>query len=234
MRKFSQERQADLHRENVKFFHAKEHWNRQSPAYNGLSNTRRKRLLSRLVSHIHKFTQVALSVAVNPEEYKAMTTERFRSEFGGCYAIAIQLLVVLIWIELKKRDSAHEKANIFIEDGGHIKQALQLIEKTKGHQFAHVHVSTVSPVGKIANPIVQAADMIAYGWSQYLETRESAFLWHIASGKHEMLGILPWKPELIQQLQDGVSREIFRRNYERLPHLDRGLKPLLRNPQLDD
>src|ERR1700730_3247123 len=107
----------DLRQANVDFFHAREHWNLKSKPYHGLSVTKRKELLAKLIRHINTFCHVGFSVTLDAEEYKALTDNRFRSDWGAPYSFAIQMLFLLIYTDLARRRRTHEAVNVLIEDG---------------------------------------------------------------------------------------------------------------------
>ena len=103
MRGLSRMWKADLRRDSVDFFHAREHWNLQVEPYHGLSTARREELLKRLAACANKHIYAGISLTIDVREYKAMTSERFRSNFGSPYTMAIQLLTILIHNELLRR-----------------------------------------------------------------------------------------------------------------------------------
>lgn len=227
MRKFANAWAKDLQDFNVDFFHAKDHWNRRAKPYHGLSMTKRSKLLKRLIGHIHKYVEVGISVAVNVDEYERITTPRFRSNWGAPFAFSIQMLMVLAHLDLKDRNRDREKANVLVEQGAHIHQALEIIGKAKHSPYAFVRIASAGWGEKTGNPILQAADLLAYSWGEYLTTnRNSSFMQGLAERKPHRFPCLPLNTDLVERLKSDINAHIERRR-----KLRPGLKVLLRMPE---
>jgi len=223
MKRLDRKWKADLERYNVAYFHAKEHWNRRSKAYSRISMQKRQELLSRLVGHIHKYSNVGLSVSIDPQEYADLTTPPFRSEWGSAYAFAIQMLIILVHFELKEseekgRSHKNELANVLIE-GGHknTQQAFEIISKAVGKvgdDSAFIRVKSVGVGGKKDNPILQAADLLAYGWCQRISMGKSQMLDKLAGAgaPPEKFKALDLSVELVEMLKRDIDAHAQRRN----------------------
>jgi hypothetical protein len=233
MHKFAEEWARALEMNGVDYFHAKDHWNKRAEPYHGLSIAKRKELLASLFGHFRKFVEFGISVAINKKEYKDITSEKFRSQFGSPYTMAIQLMMIEIHKDLWKRNRSHEKANILLEEGAHIHQALEVIERSRGRPDSFVNIATKGYGSKRDNPILQAADMLSYGWGEYLLQSRSQMLSGVATGRHLRFPCITWRPDLITELMDGVKGEIERRRYLGMPGLVKGIKPLLKGPDYE-
>ncbi|MGI0134574.1 MAG: DUF3800 domain-containing protein [Candidatus Micrarchaeaceae archaeon] len=231
MQKFAKAWQKDLDENHVDFFHATEHWNKRAKPYHGLSMTTRSDLLSRLVKHIDKYVEVGISVAVDAKEYESITSPRFRSNWGAPFAIAIQYMMMLIHVDLKNRGRDHEYANILIEQGTHIHQALEIIDKSRNSGHGFVKVASVGHGPKAYNPILQAADLLAYAWGENLSTGKSRMLTDVAMKRPDRFPCLPINDKLVKDLKQDIDADIKkRRNMKNAQRLDAGLKPFLKTP----
>jgi Protein of unknown function (DUF3800) len=228
MKKLATAWKKDLADNRVDFFHAKDHWNLRAKAYHRLSMNKRSALLSRLIGYIHKHAEMGCSVAIDVKEYKRITSERFRSNWGAPYAFAVQMLMILISIDLQKRNRLHESVNILIEEGPHVRQACEIIGKAKGNKNAFIRVATYGCGGKKDNPILQAADLLAYGCCEYLSTGKSRMYTNLAGPEPQRFPCLPFNAELIEMLKRDISANIELRSKLRLQRLNAGLQPILR------
>jgi hypothetical protein len=234
MQKLTRFWSSDLHRMGVEFFHAKEHWNSRAKPYNGLSMQKRRELLDCLCGHISNYIEFGVSLEVKLAEYKALTSARFRSHFGSPYTMAIQILLIVIHRDLWERKQSGEPVNILLEQGPHIYQAMELLkERNMGNPEAFVHINSVGEGAKLGNPVLQAADLLAFGWSEYIKSTRSTMLSKIAQHRPKRFPCIQWRPELIEELKKGINEEIARRRYLNVPPLRRGLKPLLKGPDYE-
>ncbi len=231
MGKLAKAWKSDLATERVDFFHAKEHWNLRAKPYRGLSNSKRRALLSRLTGHIHKYAEMGLSVVIDVEEYERITSPRFRSNWGAPYAFAVQMLMILIHLDLEDRKRAHEGVNILVEDGPHVYQALEIIDKAKGNENAFIRVVTSGHGPKKDNPILQAADLLAYGSCQYLSTGESRIYSGLVRPKPERFPWLHCNTELVEMVKRDINADIQRRRDLHINvRLKSGMQPFLLRP----
>lgn len=174
MKKLADRWSQDLKRYGVDFFHAKDHWNKRARPYHGLSMTKRKALLDRLIDHIHRYCDTSISVHIDPEEYKRLTSSRFRTTWGSPYAFCMQMLFALIGTTLKDRQRGHEGANMLLEAGhANAEQACEIASKAIDSDDAFLRLITCAKGGKKDNPILQAADLFAYGLCQWLARGDS-------------------------------------------------------------
>jgi len=221
---------TDLKRAGVDYFHATEHWNLQSKPYNGVSMKVREELLLTLAACLNKYIYSAVSVTIDTDEYKQMTSDRFRSQFGSPYTMAVQLLTILIHKELVRKQRSAEDVGFMLEEGKHIYQALAIIDKSIKEPYAFLRVVTSGKGDKASHPILQAADLVSYGWGEYQVTGQSKMLRAVAAKHPKRYSCVPWTPALIACLKSGVAEDITRRREFGAPPLARGLKPLLKLP----
>jgi hypothetical protein len=234
MQKLSQRWSADLRRMKVECFHATDHWNLNAKPYNGLSTGKRRELLDCLCGHVGNYVEFGVSVEVNQAEYKGITSDRFRSQFGSAYTMAIQILMIEIHRDLWQRKQTAEPVNILLERGPHIYQAMTLLkENNQGNPEAFVKINSVGEGVKCGNPILQAADLLAYGWGEYLKNKHSIMLSKIAAHRPKRFPIITWRKDMIEELVKGINEDIEHRRYFNGPPLRRGLKPLLKGPDYE-
>ncbi len=206
MKRLTHRWSADLRAKNVEFFHAKEHWNLKAKPYHGLSMNGRRELLDSLCGHISNCIEFGVSVEINQAEYETGTSDRFRSHFGSSYTMAIQILLIEIHRDLWQRKQTNESVNILLEEGPHIYQAMELLEKgNKDNPEAFVRINSVGMGSKKGNPILQAADLLAYGWGEYRKENSSLMLSKIAAHRPKRFPIITWRKDMIEELVEGRS-----------------------------
>jgi len=216
MRKLAREWKKDLADNGVDYFHAKDHWNGRSKPYHGLSNQKRRELLQTLIADVHRFAHIGLSVSINIEEYERLTTPRFRSDWGAPYAFAIQMMMLLIYIDLKERKREHEVVNFLIEDGNHVGQAYEIISKVPHTKEAFLNLGTLTRGGKLNNPILQAADLLAYGCCQYVSTGQSRVYMQLVARHAQQFPRLECSEKIIEMIQRDINANFERRRELRL------------------
>jgi hypothetical protein len=220
MRKMSHAWTASLEGVGVDYFHAKEHWNRRSKAYHRVSIAKRRWLVQQCVRHIHKYAVAGFSVAIDTKDFDQITDQRFKTEWGSSYSFAIQLLFIMIHFHLRKRDALHEPVNVLIEDGHkNSRQIIEIIQNGKKKKGGFISIGTYGLGGKMGNPILQAADLLAYGSCQALATGgllsqgdqrvlspgdSKAFARLIADTPIPFI-VLPWSPSVIEAIKKDVD-----------------------------
>lgn len=210
MKKLSRGWGDDLSANGVDCFDAKEHWNKRSKAYHQLSTTKRKSLLRKLVSHIHQRASFGMSVCIDVPEYESVTSERFRSQWGSAYSFAIQILIILIHIELGNRNNLHGAVNVLIEDGhANSQQIMETVKKANKKSDEDVNgywlkLGSYGLGGKACNPILQAADLLAYCTCQTHSGRYSAIHRSLVWRSPIPFLALPWSKATL----DAITKDI--------------------------
>jgi hypothetical protein len=217
MRKLATNWKKDLEISNVDFFHAKEHWNRKSKPYHGLSNRKRKQLLLSLIGHIRKFAYRGISVSIDPKEYRTLTTNRFRSNWGAPYSFAVQMLMLLIYFDLEARKREHEVVNFLLEDGhANVVQAEEIIRGAGHTKAPFLNVGSCGRGGKLNNPILQSADLLAYGNCQYVSTGDSQIYRQLVGRTSDQFFRFACDKSLIEQIKRDINDTFERRRELRL------------------
>jgi hypothetical protein len=209
MKKLDAEWKRDLAESGVDYFHAKDHWNMKAKPYHGISTEERRNLLGQLVGHIHHRFLFAASAIVDEDEYRSFASERFRSQYGSPYAFAFQMLMVCIFVELVKQKRQHQPINILIEDGHkNSRQAIGFIaEKKKRH--GGLTIASYGLGGKKDNPILQAADMLAFGVCEFHAKGYSDFAARLSPPKvRKRILELPWDRSSVESVKDDIVRNI--------------------------
>jgi hypothetical protein len=185
MEKLNNEWSAELSRSGIDYFHAKDHWNLKAKAYHGISMRERQTLLDRLILHLQHRFMFGTSTIIDESEHRQSTSERFRSQYGSPYGWAFQMLMMSILVKLTTDGKSTQPVNILIEEGHpNCGQAMGFIEhKKKLNSNKGLRVKTYGKGGKKDNPILQAADMLAFGVNEYHSKGESVFASRLASKK---------------------------------------------------
>jgi hypothetical protein len=209
MRKLDVEWKREFKASNVDYFHAQEHWNLKSKAYHGISTAEREALLNRLVLHLQRRFLFGASVILDEAEYRASASDRFRSQRGSPYGWGFQMLMVLIRTELIKQRRANQPVNILIEDGhANAKQVIGFIEQKKRLGDPRgLKIGSYGLGGKKDNPILQAADLLAFGVCEFHAKGQSDFASRVAPAKY--------RTKFLEYYSDRVSVELTKADIER-------------------
>ncbi len=209
MAKLDAEWKRDLKSAGVDFFHAKEHWNMAAKPYHGISKTERENLLSALVGHFHHRFLFAVSAIVNETEYRNVASDRFRSQQGSPYAFAFQLVMTCIYVRLREQNRL-QPVNIFIEDGhANAKQAMKLIEAKKT-RVGGLKINSHGLGGKKDNPTLQAADMLAFGVSEFHAKGRSDFAARLSPKRFfKRILELPWDKSAVDAVKEDITRNMY-------------------------
>lgn len=218
MKKMDSAWSRELRDDGVDFFHAKDHWNAKYAPYHGLSMTKRKALLAALVEHFRRFAQAGITVSIKPEEYKGITSNAFRSDWGAPYAFAIQILMLMIYLDLHHRERTHEEANILIEEGHkNLGQVAEIIPKMKSNDSSFLRLNSYSHGSKKGSPILQAADMLVYSAGKHIVSGDSRIYRQLASRvRPRQFQRLHITPEHISMLKRDLDASSERKRQERL------------------
>jgi hypothetical protein len=209
MRKLDAEWKRDLESNGVEYFHAKDHWNMSAKPYNGLSRESREILLTKLVRHVHYRYLFAASSLVNETEYLACVSDRFRSQYGSPYGFAFQTLMVSIYVRLLERHMENQPINILIEDGHKNAQQAMVFIAEKNKRAGGMRVNSYGLGGKKNNPILQAADMLAFGVCEFHTKGSSDFAARLSRVKdRRYVYELPWDKTAVQAVKDDIGRNI--------------------------
>jgi hypothetical protein len=209
MRKLDTEWKRDLADSRVDYFHAKDHWNTFAKPYHGISTERRRNLLGQLVGHIHHRFLFAVSAIVDQAEYRSHASERFRSQYGSPYGFAFQMLMTCIFVELTKQRRENQPVNILIEDGHkNSEQAIGFIAEKKKREGG-LTIASHGVGGKRDNPILQAADMLAFGVCEFHAKGYSDFAARLAPPKFRTrIFELPWNKSSVEAVKSDIVRNI--------------------------
>jgi len=208
MRKLDAEWKRDLIRSGADYFHATEHWNGSAKAYHGIGRPERKKLLGRLAGHVRHRFLFGASAIVDQDEYRSVTSERFRSQYGSAYGFAFQLLMTMILAELLRQKRHNQPVNVLIEDG-HVnaEQVIGFIhDKKKLDSSKGLRIGTYGLGGKRDNPILQAADLLAFAACELANTGESDMFACLAAPKvRNRFLTLPWDKSSVEAAVSDIE-----------------------------
>jgi hypothetical protein len=208
---------------NVQCFHSKDLCNFTSGVFTaaGLNRKQREQLLKDLRKIIHRHLALGVTAKISKKLYGSLTTNEFRSRWGTAYSFAINMLMLCAYLEFTvARDESKYPwppidVNVLIEDGHrHAKQALGIVQDGKNlpkeHRF--VNVLTAGLGSKIDNPILQAADMLAYAEWRDISQRDSLLNCTLDSPtSHYRTARFECTAELIEEITKGPEAWMKRR-----------------------
>jgi hypothetical protein len=171
--RFSRKWQTVLGKAGIEYFHSKDYGNLDKGIFRGLSAKDRLRLLGRLCGLIHAFVDVGFSAQICISEYKRLTTPEFRSRWGSPYSYAAQVVALSAYSYLKDKGLDREPVNILFEWGHkNVGQAINQFSEVAKSGSTFLRVKTCGGGAKKDNPILQAADMLAYSQWQRFQGQE--------------------------------------------------------------
>jgi hypothetical protein len=129
---FSAEWKRILKNYNVGYFHAKEFRNGNSKIFRHLGHIDRRDLLGALIANIRKTVVSGLICAVDPVEYKRLTTPEFRSRHGSPYTMCVRGCMQLLYHLFPAPGEESVDVGVFLEEGHvNLGQAEELIREEK-------------------------------------------------------------------------------------------------------
>ena len=201
---------------DVPYFHCKELWNKKSETFKGLSNTRRKKLLAALIELIKQYMSWGYSAFIDPDYYVSKTSPRFRSQWGSAYTFAIRLTILFFILQLEREKRTGETVNFLIEDG-HVNanQAIDMMREFKAFPDLPIVIGNYGLGGKRNNPILQAADILAYASCQEFCNRPE-LMRKLKSRRSPEHFIINCNTEVIELMQKTVGDHFSRLKTARL------------------
>lgn len=186
---------SELKKAKVKYFHAVDFKKAVGEGVFGhLERMERTVLLGKLSGFIRSKAEIGLSSWVNIKQYDQQTTSDYRAEFGTAYTHAINTLMLGAHLYCEAFHLGHD-VHILIEDGHkNSDQAagiLKDMQKANGHPDALFNIMTVGTGCKKDSPLLQSADMLAYGeWQKLSNGRQEIYnALHVEGSKY--------KPEIL-------------------------------------
>lgn len=207
--KLNAEWKRELVQAGVDYFHATEHWNGRSKAYHGLGSIERDALLDRLICHLQSRFMFGATVVIDEAEYKSVSSERMRSQYGSAYGFGFQNLMMLVLLELTKLKKQNQPVNILIEQGHrNCGQAIGFIRHKKQLNSAKgLRIGNFGVGDKREYPLLQAADLIAFGMCEFEVKGESDFAARAVPRKYRNRFLtLPWSRSAVDALKEDIER----------------------------
>jgi len=206
--------QSKLDEVGIPYFHTKDLWNRRAKLFRGLSNTQRKRLLSALISYIHRNAEWGFSAFIDPDYYSDSTTDRFRSQWGSPYAFAMRMTILCLILLLERLKRQGELVNILIEQGHpNAQQAMDMIAEFKAFDDRPLNIGDCELRPKKGNPTLQAADILAYASCDNF-CGPSRIMEKLISGPRIKHFWINCNSEIVDLMQDTVRSYFARRKTE--------------------
>jgi hypothetical protein len=198
-----------LDRYKVDYWHSKDFRSSKSKLFRHLTKSKRKDMLLELVAPIKKRFSYGITVEINISEYEAMTSPRFRSQWGSKYTWGVNMVFLSLSKHLEADGCNDEVVNVLIEKGhSNLKQAIEHVERFKNPKNAHViRVGNVGDGHKKDNAGLQAADMLAYGSYEELRKlkRKPEIFGRLVANPAPKHVWMSWNPVLVELGKQGVE-----------------------------
>jgi hypothetical protein len=154
-----------------------------------------------------KYCRVTIAAEVNLNDFEDKATARFKNTFGSAYAFGVHLLLSMTRLYLANTSSTHEDINILIEDGHrNSRQAIEQISDWKKKPGTILKVRSHGLGDKRNYPILQAADLAAYGWWQFRAGGDASIFSAVKRGAPRLKAMmLPWSNRSIEAINEGVN-----------------------------
>lgn len=166
----------------VEYFHGVDFDNHSHGVFSraGLKRPERLRLANDLANLIHQRLLCGVTVRLNISEYNRLTTQAFRSRFGTAYGFAVDMCLLGAYAAVTEM-GLKPHFNVLIEKGHrNANQVAQILDGLRripdeimaafpGEVIPDIKILTSGLGDKTDHPILQSADMLAYGdWQQYV------------------------------------------------------------------
>jgi hypothetical protein len=209
MKKLTRRWLIDLDRYGVDYFHARKHWNQSAGCYHRISARKRRELLTGLSANIGKYCIASFGAEINIEEFEKNASQRFKNTFGSAYAYGVNLLLIMTRVFLSLTGDTHQDINILIEDGHkNANQAIEQISTWKRKPGAVLKISSYGLGDKKSHPILQAADLVAYGWWQFKAGTDPRMFSALRAGAPKLAAMfLPWDNSSIEAIKRDVEMQ---------------------------
>jgi hypothetical protein len=196
---------------NVEFFHSKDYANYSGGVFKGLSPAARKKLLRRLCRLIHKHLEMGITTCVDTAFYDSNTPQDFRSRYCSAYTFSMYMAVLVAHVYLNNHlKRAQEFANILVAHGHrNLTQALERLgELTLENKLLKVKTCGWGYMRDL--PLLQAADMLAYGEWQRVRGGDLEIFNAVRTPKKGtyLTEFIDCDAKLIQRQSQGIEAEL--------------------------
>jgi hypothetical protein len=198
----------------IECFHSKDYDNYAGGVFGGTSRADRRALLRDLAGFVHEAGDVGLTVTIDTALYDRLATNEFKSQWGAAYSFAAQIGMIGISDVLGQWGASNERVNVIIERGHrNCEQLVQQLRSIQGQEGHRLKINFAGSAPKKGNPILQVADMLAYGfWSGVDSDIYKAV--HVDSGTYQSF-TLRCREDLINRTFDDIRAAVARRKSSR-------------------
>jgi hypothetical protein len=168
---------SDLRKAKIPFFHSVDYTNLDAGIFRGMKRQERQELLASLSGHVRKRLLFGMTAKVTQSHYNSKISNDMRSQWGTAYSFAIQMLMLITRIIMDESKLGID-VNVVIEDGhpnsGQMVEILGRIKKAyeAGASDPALHILNYGLGSKKDEPILQAADMLAYSDWQRIQQKD--------------------------------------------------------------
>lgn len=200
------------------FFHSKDLWNFSHGIFTdaGLDRPQREQLLKDLRKIIHRHLALGVTAKISKKLYDSLTTNEFRSRWGTAYSFVVNMLMLCAYLEHHQGKDEKDypwppvDVNVLIEDGHrHSSQALEIVQDGKNiaKERRFFNVLTAGLGSKKDNPILQAADMLAYAeWQEICERRSDLHVVLYSPSSTYRVARFECTAEIIEEIKQGPEK----------------------------
>lgn len=168
---------------SIEYFHGVDFDNHSHGVFSraGLKRPERQKLVKDLAGIVHDRLLCGITFRLKISDYERLTTQAFRSRFGTAYAFAVDMCLLGAYAMVTDM-GLKPHFNILVEKGhrnaNQVAQILDGLQRIPGEIMAafpgevipDIKILTSGLGDKKDHPILQSADMLAYGdWQQYVE-----------------------------------------------------------------
>jgi hypothetical protein len=186
-------------------FHSKDFGNLSGGVFKGLSKSKRRALLAKLVDLIHKHLELGVTAVLDTETFDREMPQDCRGRWTSAYTFALFSAIGAAHCHLERRGRHTEEVDILVAAGHrNCQQALdRLAEFPRGE--VPLRIKTQSRGEMADHPMLQAADILAYSeWRELSGRRED--IWHALNsqrrGRYATYSI-ECGPDLIKAQKDA-------------------------------
>jgi len=172
--KFGREWRDVLQRANATHFHASR-WFPGAPPFDVVPQQVRDTAVNELIDIIRERTEVGVVAFLSEEEFREVTSQAWRNRHGNAYVFLVKWCLFQLRIWLDEKGDPRTVAFFFEAGDRYSKQANVHLNEIAAdpEKRAYWRYRAHDFLNKSDNPVLQAADLLAYEYRRLFEQRQS-------------------------------------------------------------